>query len=193
MCFQINWYYQTLNILWEQFNEFPNAFNKTVVLSNCFRQAILVCIYCMEQNSFCCYIQTYITILEMSQKQIKIIPLKLLDNKLFKFLILSFKISIDNVIHYCSLGGIMFAPVNGADQTAAGPAGPFTGAVIKPYYKRLSCHLESKSELHSTIQFFGKSCNAHMIMHFIVVSNSITHVLLIRHWYYICIVKPSHK
>ena len=32
----------------------------------------------------------------MSQKQIKIIPLKLLDNKLFKFLILSFKISIDN-------------------------------------------------------------------------------------------------
>ena len=113
MCFQINWYYQTLNILWEQFNEFPNAFNKTVVLSNCFRQAILVCIYCMEQNSFCCYIQTYITILEMSQKQIKIIPLKLLDNKLFKFLILSFKISIDNVIHFCSLGGIMFAPVNG--------------------------------------------------------------------------------
>ena len=129
----------------------------------------------------------------MSQKQIKIIPLKLLDNKLFKFLILSFKISIDNVIHFCSLGGIMFAPVNGADQTAAGPAGPFTGAVIKPYYKRLSCHLESKSELHSTIHFFGKSCNAHMIMHFIVVSNSITHVLLIRHWYYICIVKPSHK
>ena len=42
----------------------------------------------------------------MSQKQIKIIPLKLLDNKLFKFLILSFKISIDNVIHFCSLGGV---------------------------------------------------------------------------------------
>ena len=93
----------------------------------------------------------------MSQKQIKIIPLKLLDNKLFKFLILSFKISIDNVIHFCSPGGVM---VDGADQTVAGTAGPFTGAVIKHYYTRLSCHLESISELHFTIHFL-----ANLVMH----------------------------
>ena len=46
-----------------------------------------------------------------------------------------------------------------AGQTPAGPVSPFTGAVFKHYYKRLSCHLESKSELHSTIDlmfFLGR-------------------------------------
>ena len=46
---------------------------------------------------------------------------------------------------------VLFAPVNVAGQTPAGQDSPFTGAVFEHYYKRLSCHLESKSELHSTI------------------------------------------
>ena len=88
MCFQINWY-QTLKILWKQVNEFPNAFNKTVVLSNCFRQATLVCILHWAEFILLLYTNiVHITILEMSQKQIKIplfetfrqeITLKVLD------------------------------------------------------------------------------------------------------------------
>ena len=50
------------------------------------------------------------------------------------------------------LQSFFFAPVNVAGQTTACPANPFTGAVFKQLLlKRLSCHLVSKSELHSTI------------------------------------------
>ena len=52
-----------------------------------------------------------------------------------------------------ALQSVLFALVNVAGQTPAGPAGPFTGAVFKHYFKRLSCHLESKCELHSTLYF----------------------------------------
>ena len=34
----------------------------------------------------------------------------------------------------------------------AQPASLFNGTVFKHYYKRLSCHLESKKEMHSTIK-----------------------------------------
>ena len=50
-----------------------------------------------------------------------------------------------------ALLSVLFALVNVADQSPAGQARPFTGAVFEHYYKRLSCHLESKSELHSAI------------------------------------------
>ena len=54
----------------------------------------------------------------------------------------------------------MFALINGAglaEQTHASQASPFTSAVFKYYYtKRLSCHLESKSEQNCTIKIFLK-------------------------------------
>ena len=48
-----------------------------------------------------------------------------------------------------ALQSVLFAPVNVAGQTSARLASPFTVAVFE-HYLRLSCHLESKSELYST-------------------------------------------
>ena len=57
------------------------------------------------------------------------------------------------VVLQVALRSVLFVPVNVAGQTPTGQASPCTVTVFKHYQKRLSCHLESKIEAHSTILY----------------------------------------
>ena len=51
------------------------------------------------------------------------------------------------------LQSVLFVPLNVAGQIPAGQANPFSGTVFEHYNNRLSCHMESKSELRSSTGF----------------------------------------
>ena len=67
------------------------------------------------------------------------------------------------VVLQVALRSVLFVPVNVTGQTPTGQASPFTSAFFKHYYNRLSRHLESKSELCSTMENSPRKSNCELL------------------------------